>query len=908
MILQTDHTGSYPIRLFLIGLFLLLGMQHAFSQAGNTSPLSAEEVATYKEQARRMVSFLEFSFNTLGSVETPTREKETIINESYLKAFENPEVQIEDDLVLGRSVSTRKDVQAYLKDIDFFYKDVRFEFMVEEVTYRVNAEDKVYFTVTTSRNLQGVSIENDSVNQSQIRFVEMNLDVAKQDLKVVSIYTSKESEQQSLANWWNSLDYSWKYLFGDSIYISPSHTMRDALKQNRRANFGDTLFFSLDAEAVEEDTMISDLAYLLPEYNRSGYPAGRRNMDTVVINNPRVYGAVRKLLGTKELDLSYNKNILSLEALSKFSNLRKLSVSHANVVDLFPLRNLTQLEVLDISATNIRNLSALKYAANLKELYASESSIRDFQSLSQFSELQKLDLSFTSLRSLAPLRGLGSLKELDVSNTNIITLSDLQGLSTLRSLSCTNNRIFSLRGLASLDNLEVLNIENTEVDELTELANNQELRVIFCDDTRIRSLKPLENSPNINRVYCDRTGINRYEAQRFSKLKPGVMVVFESEILEAWWHDLPASWKTVLRSKTQLSEYPSREELHALSSVEEVDLSEYPLIKSLGPVNMLVNLKKLNCSGLDIRNISPLSELNQLEELILASTQISSLEALRNLKNLKYLNCNKTDVSSLLPLIGAQNLEVLEADYTQIETLTPLEGLSKLETVYCDFTPIDIPQVRYLKTDALIIFKTPILREWWETLPRAWQNIFKSIFEFSSYPDQKELHKIINLESLSIQENDRIYSLGPLTEFTQLQELSCERTQITDISPLRGLSTLRELRLTRNPITNINEIGQLKKLQVLHLKDSPLEDIEFIGSLSELKDFRCSGTPVKNIKILGGLYKLNYVDISNTEVKSLKPLESLTQLQELICYNTNISGKKAEQFKKDHPKVNVVHY
>ena len=906
MRLKTDHKHSFPFRILCTLVCILLSASYGHAQSSASSILSAEEVDIYKEQAKRMVSFLEFSFNILGSAESPTREKETIINESFLKAFEDTEVQIEDDLVSGRSVSTRKDVQAYLKDIDFFYKDVRFEFLVENVDYRVNAEDKVYFTVTTSRNLQGVSVENDSVNQSQVRFIEMNLDVAKQDLKVVSIYTSKVSEQQGLANWWNELDYSWKYLFGDSIYISPKHTMRDALSQNRRANIGDTLFFSLDDQEEEEDTLISDLDYLLPEYDRSTYKMSRR--DTVVINDPRVFGAIRKLLDTKELDLSYNKNVFSLEALSRFSNLKKLSVSNSNVVDLFPLRNLTQLESLDISSTNVRSLGVLKYAVNLKELKASESSVRDFQSLTQFRGLEKLDLSSTSLRSLGSLAGLSSIRELDISQTNVNSFEGIESLASLRTLKCTNNRIFDLKGVGTLSNLEVLNIENTEIDNLRELRAHQELRVIFCDDTRIKSLEPLESSPNINRIYCDRTGINRYEAQRFSQAKPGVMVIFESEILEAWWHDLSDSWKTVLQSKAQLSTYPSREELHSLTGIEEMNLSQYPDINSLGPVHMLVNLTKLNCEGLPIQDLAPLARLSQLQELNLAETKISSLEPLKDLRNLKYLNCNKTNIQSLLPLISAQNLKVLEVDDTQVKTLTPIEGLRSLETVYCDFTPIGIPQVRYLKTDALIVFKTPVLRNWWEQLPSAWQNIFRDIFEFDNYPDQKMLHTIINLESLTIRENDRIYTLEPLTEFTKLEVLSCERTQITDISPIKNLATLRELKLTRNPINNINEIGQLKKLKVLHLMDSPLEDIEFIGSLPELQDFRCAGTPVKSIKILGGLYKLQYLDISNTEVKSLKPLEGLKELKDLLCYNTNIGGKKVQQFRKAYPNVNVVHY
>ena len=87
-----------------------------------------QQIENYREQIRRLMGFLEFSLNTLGSSETSTREKEIIINESYLKAFLNDKVQIEDDLDENREILTYKDVQAYLKDVDFFFKEATFQF------------------------------------------------------------------------------------------------------------------------------------------------------------------------------------------------------------------------------------------------------------------------------------------------------------------------------------------------------------------------------------------------------------------------------------------------------------------------------------------------------------------------------------------------------------------------------------------------------------------------------------------------------------------------------------------------------------------------------------------------------------------------------------------------------------
>ena len=100
-----------------------------------------EEIENYKEQVKRLIGFMEFSLNTLGSEEIPTREKEVIINESYLKAFRDNEVQIEDDLDENREMVTHKAVQAYLKDVDFFFRKVEFDYTVQDIQSLVNDEE-----------------------------------------------------------------------------------------------------------------------------------------------------------------------------------------------------------------------------------------------------------------------------------------------------------------------------------------------------------------------------------------------------------------------------------------------------------------------------------------------------------------------------------------------------------------------------------------------------------------------------------------------------------------------------------------------------------------------------------------------------------------------------------------------
>jgi len=164
------HIG-YGLIWAVMGFYLLGTDTLAAQQA-----LSGEEIDEYRAQAQQLVSFLQFTLNTIGDPDVPVKEKDIIINQSYLKFFESDKVQIEDDLVEQRDVPVNKDVQAYLKDIDFFFQKVTFEFTVEEITEEINEKDQLFFKIQLNRNLQGITIEGDTVNTNRVRYIEINLD------------------------------------------------------------------------------------------------------------------------------------------------------------------------------------------------------------------------------------------------------------------------------------------------------------------------------------------------------------------------------------------------------------------------------------------------------------------------------------------------------------------------------------------------------------------------------------------------------------------------------------------------------------------------------------------------------------------------------------------------------------
>ena len=94
-----------------------------------------------------MVNYLQETVNFIGDSDNYAQEKDIIFKESYSKIFRDDNVQVEDDLDENRGTSINKDIQAYLKDIDFFFDNVEFNFDIQSVTPQINEYGETFFKV-----------------------------------------------------------------------------------------------------------------------------------------------------------------------------------------------------------------------------------------------------------------------------------------------------------------------------------------------------------------------------------------------------------------------------------------------------------------------------------------------------------------------------------------------------------------------------------------------------------------------------------------------------------------------------------------------------------------------------------------------------------------------------------------
>ena len=869
---------------FLAFVFIPVGM---YAQPDST--VSVEQIAEYEIQTKQMIRYLEGTLNFIGDpIELPA-DKDIIFRESYLKLFANDKVQIEDDLDENREQPLNKDVQAYLKDIDFFYKEVKFGFEIEKTEQIITDSIGIVFKITLNRHLEGITVEDDTVNNNQLRFIEINLDPLQKDLKIASIYTTKIREKEEIRNWWNQMSTEWKNYFGKSVIVYDTLPLKSILwfSDSSVVTMKWKIQYSADTIRVEDDPNTDPIFpndSLIVYYDTVAmlYP------DTISVNTSTLYKILKTLRRVPAINISDNLIITNIEPLSELNELGEVDISNTLISDLGPIRNLKNLRVLNCSGSAVTDLSPIKYLGSLSDLNLSKTAVSDLSILDGLKGITELDLSRSKVVDVVPLSSLSDIHRLDLSYTDVSDLTPLVGLKNLSDFNIASTSVINLNGIDSLVGIQHLNIDTTEIRNLESLSSLKNLTVLQANNSRINSLEYLVGLSELKIIYCNNTGIDIEKANRFMDQNPGCLVIYNSKELENWWNGLSGTWKSAFKSSYGIQNPVTAEKLHQIILKKQLSISY----------------------NNQIDNLEPLSMMHRLEKLDLQNTSVSDLNPISGLTNLKELNLNNTNVNSMEALIPLRNIQSIRIEHTDISDLSPLES-SVPEIIYCDNSAVNEDEVlRFNKMhpETLILYQSENLKMWWNGLERSWKDEFMSLQGLPENPSSEELQKLVNLEVLIISENISISSLNALHKFVKLSELRINSTSVTDISPLFDLTSITVLDLSKNPIADIEQISRLVNLKELYIRNTSIEDLEPISLIPNLEKLDIGGTRIKSLKYLPSLSGLKKLYINNTRIKNIKPLYDLPMLDFLQCYNTSIKESKIEEFKKSRPGVEVIYY
>lgn len=793
-------------RIFLLVLLFFLGA---------TVPSFAQDMAGYTKQEIKdlsgkvedQIQFLEYFLNTLGSFETPNRDKDVIIRESYQKIFRDGKVQIEDDLLVDRKVITNKDVTAYLKDVDFFFNDASFQFKIREIKPFVRDNGELSFLVSMDRTLTAIGLNHEGITNTKPRFVEINVDKLSNEIKIASIYTTKLSRDQELQEWWGSLSYTWESYFRSKIGL------------------------------IEEDSITLDHLY--------------------------------QISAIDSINLSGNQFVLDLDPIEALRDLKYIDISGTKIEVLNPISNVTFLTYLNIANTPTIDIQFIKYADRLEHLVISETPIHDISELGNLKLLHTLEASNTPIMGFDVLNSFEALRSLNLHHSGFNNIENINQLDKLTHLDISNNFLINFEMLAGLTALKVINLEETNIVDLAPLSGHENLEMVNINLTEISDLTPLNDKSTLQRVYADRTRISESEADEFSRRNRRVLLIHNAENLQTWWEELPDSWKEVLIKKnpTLAKSIPLVEDLSYTIGLDSIDLSGSE-IDNLRPVLKFRKVNVLNFDDTQVQDLFPLSEIKTLTSISGQNSQVKSLAPLANLSGLTSLNFANTPLDGILALKDLPELVYLNVDKALINIQEVPEFLTanpKVNIIYrSDSLRLwwDMLTDTWRRTIAGNFIADYDPDQDVETL-HQWTASPSLKIEKVSISNLEPIIIFNNLHKLEI-DDVPLTDISAIAGLPLLEELKLTQAPVTDLSPLAGLVNLKVLNLSNTGVDDLRPISNLTNLTHLNLSGTNIKLLRGIEGLSEIRELDIANTGVRSLKPIMNMVHIERLICFNT--------------------------------------------
>ena len=137
---------------------------------------------------------------------------------------------------------------------------------------------------------------------------------------------------------------------------------------------------------------------------------------------------LRHLPNLRELDLSGNKALESLNAIKELKKLETIDIAVTQISDLSPIAQASNIKKIDIDSTPVTDVSVLKNLPKLQSLNLANTAIVDISALADKPDLDSLTLYKTGVQSLAPLFGNANLRLVNISQGSGISCDEVRSL------------------------------------------------------------------------------------------------------------------------------------------------------------------------------------------------------------------------------------------------------------------------------------------------------------------------------------------------------------------------------------------------------------------------------------------------------------------------------------------------
>jgi len=789
---------------FLFFLFCLSVGAQGQTIKGYTS----EQLTELSTKVEDQVRFLEFLLNTVGNSQTSARDKDVIIRESYLKIFRDGKVQVEDDLFLDRKVVTNKDVTAYFRDLEFFYKNIEFKFKIREIKPGQKENGQVFFLASLDRTLTATGLKGEKISNIKPRFIEVNLDEKSQELKIASIYTTKISRDDELKAWWTSLDPEWKLYFKSRFQLSKTDS--------------------------------ADL------------------------------GQLYKFVAVDSLNLSGKSQIKHLKPLSELRDLKFLDISHTAIEDLSPISNITFLETLNLSNTPTAAIKFIKYSDKLKDLDISNTKIEDISELANLTNLQVFKASNTSIQSFAVLNQFKGLKVLDLTESGFNTIENIKDLTVLENLSLKKNYILNYSLLSKLSSLINLDLSETNFEDLSPVSSMTNLVYLDITACNVSDLSPITSLSSLKKIAADETKISQEDATLFVRNHPEILLIHHVKDLQSWWESLSLAWKNVLvKINPELElEKPKIESLMQTLNLPVLNLDDSG-IESLMPIVRFVALTSISISNNQkVDNLLPLQEVKTLRQLTAKNTSVQDGSGLKENVLLERIDLEGSPILSIAALSSLPELSYLNVNSSQVKEFEFPEFLLIRPDVSIIYRSDSLfswweglnEDWKQVFSEKYKLSTSPTTEELHHLTAVA-----SLTLERVSFTNLEPLIIFSNLRKLTVFDSPTMI-LSPLRQLTKLTSLKLSQIPAIDYLPIAGLVNLEELDLSNTGIEELIALSKLTNLKKLNLSGTNIKSLKGIEPLKKLEELDVASTDLRSLKALEDSMGLKKLTCFNTRL------------------------------------------
>lgn len=767
----------------------------------DTAP-AQEAKDTRVDEVLSLVKFYEYMLNILGSASSSQRDKQVIINESFNKAFSSNQVQVEDDLLDDRKVVLNKNIQGYLRDVDFFFQEIKFRFDSIQIERMTGPDQENYYLVTFEKSCEGQTLHGKPFNKIQKRFLEVNINDENSDIKIASAYTSKISLEEEMMQWYRSLSFGWIHVF--EKYIPHDSITSEVLQK----------LMSLDSMDLSQNPYLKNMEPL----------GALRELKYLNISNTEINDLSSVRYATKLHTIIANNSAISdLSVFPYFKEIRNVELRNTPVTDISPLISLSDLKSLDLSSTPIVN----------------------FESIGELEGLHWLDLSNTAFSSLQLLSKLSQLESLNLSYSKVENLQGFASLSKIHYLNISGTDVSKLDGIANHTSLRVIDIGQTPIALLSPLNDIPTLEKVEADLTNISESEAgsfMELHPQVTVI------IKSKELKKWWEELP---VPLKDHFQSYVRFEQPSKENLIRVTKIDsldISQIHVENLPHALSQLRRLTYLNVSNTspRSLDFLKEKPRLKTFIATACNISEIQGIEMCSELVKVDLSDNPISHIRPLYQLKNLKYIAIENTQTpdNEVIEYIKSNKeaTVIWRSDLLQLWWM----GLSKeWQEAFGLQNPNKEELHQLTQGEKLEIRNSNIVD-------------FEGIIHFVNL---KELHLeqvgILNFNGLSVHKsltsitcvNGPLQSAEGLQGLTQLTELNVSNTAISDLRNLVQTSSIQKLNCSGTNIKKLKGIEGIRSLEFIDISNTGVFKLDDLYDLLAPKEIVCFNTRLRKSEI-----------------------------------------------------------